>query len=148
MAYVSSATEGLDCLHSVLRDNLPQVTNLLGYAPNVIWSKSQPADKPPRGRAWIGVQNVFEPDRRMNIGRPKRYEVKGAYNVFLNFDPKGVEFSKITKAAEAVKSFFRREQVSLRPYNVLSAAVNDGDPVEGWNRKLVMINYRFQYFEV
>ena len=147
MAYVNSASQGLDCLHTALRNNLGQVKEQLGYVPTVVWNKSQALSDPKRNRIWLFVMNVFSEDKRTNIGRPKKFEVMGTYNVTLHFDPSGVEFTKIDRSAELIKSFYRREIVKLRPYNVLSATINDADPMETWNRKQITINYRFQYFE-
>lgn len=149
MAYVNSATEGLNCLHAALKENLYKVKEQLGYTPDIVWNKSQALSIPNRKRIWALVMNFFNEgeDKRTNIGRPKKFEVIGTYRVMLHFDPSGVEFAKIDRSAELIKSFYRRELVRLRPYNVLSATVNDADPIETWNRKQITINYRFQYFE-
>ena len=142
---VASAKEGLDCLHSVLSTQLEQLTEPLGYVPKVIWNISEELKNPPADKVWLMVANNFTEDTRANIGRPRRYEVIGFYNVIFHYPQSPLVFCPVDDVAERIKCAYY-EQNLLRPYNVIGAMANDVDPVEQWNRKQLAINYRFQYF--
>ena len=145
MPTVTSFKDGLDCLHSVLSTQLATLTAPLGYEPIVLWRISDQLDNPPNDKVWLLVANVVDSDSRANIGRPRRFEVFGTYNVILHFPQQATVFSPVEEASELIKMAFY-DQNLLRPYNVLSATVNDVDPIEQWNRKQIAISYRFEYF--
>ena len=145
MAIVNSSTEGLNCLHGMLDNQMQQLTSPFGYEPLVIWNISRQIDNPPNDKAWLMVMNVIDSDEQTGFGRPRKYTVLGTYNVFIHYPQQGTIFQPVDEVSENIKTAFYRQAV-LRPYNILSATINDVNPIEQWNRKQIAISYRFQYF--
>ena len=145
MAIVNSSTQGVNCLRGMLKDQMQQLTQPLGYMPMVVWRISEQVDNPPNDRAWLVMMNVIDSDEQSAFGRPKRYTVLGTYNVFIHYPQQETVHGLVDEVSENIKLAFYDQRV-LRPYNILSATINDVDPIEQWNRKQIAISYRFQYF--
>lgn len=145
MAWVSSAQQGLDILHSIVVDMLPDIGRQFGYPPQLVWNKGQMLKKPPVERIWMMVKNMFQPDRQENIGRPRRYVVLGEYRVVLFYPKLGLQERKVDVVAEMIKTALRYQR-RLSPYNIRGGVVNYGEPYQDWNTKYVSTLYRFQYF--
>ena len=145
MAWVSSAHAGLQLLHGIMAGMIPDISVEFGYRPLVVWNAGQVLKKPPDTRVWFRVVNMYDSDRQRNIGRPRRYEVLGSYNVFLHYPKLVVVERKVDAVLESLKTAFRYQNV-LSPYNVRSSAVNQGRNYDKWNTKYLSHRYRFQYF--
>ena len=145
MAIVNSSTEGLNCLRSMLEGQMEQLTQPLGYIPTIAWKISEQIDNPANDKAWLLMMNVIDSDSQTAFGRPRRYTVLGTYNVFIHYPQQGTAYLPVDEVSENIKTAFYEQRV-LRPYNILSATINDVDPIEQWNRKQIAISYRFQYF--
>ena len=145
MPTVTSSTEGVSCLHSILETQLSDLAQPLGYKPYILWNIAEEYDNPPHDRAWLLIMNVIDSDSQSGFGRPKPFEVNGTYNVIIHYPQRATIRKPVDEVSENIKSALQVQNV-LRPYNVLSATINDVDPIEQWNRKQIAISYRFKYF--
>ena len=143
---MAAVIEARDKMYSIANQGLADITQILGYQPQVIWGLTDSAVKVSSDLYFMIMQNLVTDNRQITMGRPKLYRWEGTFNIQV-YSPKKAGINQNTELTlDAFNKAFMCQD-TFGALKIRNISVGEQPSAYGSsNRTDLNVNYLYHYY--